>query len=757
MQYNYNKSIKKISKKQPYCDIIYKIILEDSMKNIRLCFILLAVSLFTACMPYMTSSLNSRQHLRVDKYWLGYGAKGPLLSNRLQSVCAIDEQGKKDEQGNPLYSIYLATLKGLQVSYDEGNNWEPLTWGKNDGTDAGSPITGVADIFNDVAHSRILISSSCGFFYKFYNNKEVFKVESTSAYPLKQVDLTDPNFREPALQRRTQEDVDGYQIAVAGDHIYLASSTGLYFSTDFDTTTPAAANAANWGNIIGKTIITMRDKHQDYPITKIPGTFKKFNPDTRKMDIFHNDRFYTGYEAWAISEVNYDPIYDPVLNPIYNKNPDFYAWEDNSNYKDKNGVSYSFKKGEPISWEIFCYTKGDGAVPYHFEKDDFNKLSSADQAEQRASRYHYETVVEKSDRGNPNNETSGVVRGYAYYRDFRLKATRINGVSIYNGIVHLATQGSGVAYATIPANLDSGDPSTYSSSFIWETYTKNYFHYPSIQNPVAQRSEENFWSLSDIRGLCISADEKGIFYGAMDGGIHLAPTYKSIRTVRDVYGLASDNNGNTECILTEKGNFQYFNQFYYPELAKAFPDYTSVQRADLYFREDRDAQDGIPNDNLIQGLRLNWQEYTTRGWSVYVAQGDTPPYQSPDYKFPNNTIRKIRFGSIENMQLIYIATNNGMGVAEIRKKYAKNNGLKIPATVTGDEQYSIEFADWGKYHKDPTQLVEQNFVNDFSITKDKNGNDHYIYCATDGQGLVRFYWKQFDQKPHNLDPNVLGK
>lgn len=701
------------------------------------------------CQPYISTNLTTRHHVRVDRYWLGYTKKGPLHSNKLLAVTAVRETSALDKDGKPAYNVYVATTKGIQVYSEETEGWNDVNWGQNSEANPGTPITGVFTIYDDKPRSRIFISSSSGLYYKRYGEAAVYKINSPT---LKAVNLLDPTFKDPESSTRiTTNDVDGYDIEVA-EHagqtiIFLGTATGLYFCTKLNTDTETDANNSTWGNIVGGTIVTMQDKQQDYPLSQIPGALKKYDDISKQMQVFYQGKFYIGDEAWAINEVNYDPIYDPVFNPIYNKEPDFYTWEGTDAYiVDGNPVTLP-SPGYPISFKTFIDTKGT-----YTEDKTWDNLSDTDKIEQYKARYAYESQVEINDRANPNNTTTGVVRAYAYYRDFFLKSNRITGVSVYDGKIHLAAQNCGVSYADIPDNIDSGDPATY-KYMIWETYTNNYFHYPSIQQPVTDRAEENFWSLSDVRGLCINVNSYGIFYGAMDGGIHQAPTYKQIRTVRDVFGLAVDNKGNPQCILTPKGEFQYFNQFYFPELAAANPTFTKEAIADLYFRADRDANDGIANDNLQEGLRLNWQEYTTRGWSIYVAQGSTVPYQSPVYKFPNNTIKKIRFGNLDKVELIYIATANGLGVAVMRKSYSTHDYQKYPATVTGTEQYSVDFADWGRYHKDMTRLVEENYMQDVSVTKDEEGNDRHIYCATDGQGLVRFYWKAYDQKPHNLKIN----
>lgn len=713
----------------------------------RAIFGLTLLALVVACQPYISTDLDMRHHVRVDKYWLGYGKNSDLLSNKLLAVTAVAESGDSDSDGNPCYNVYVATIKGMQVYHEKDNSWALVLYGKNDGSDPGKPIVGVSCIYDDKPGSRILIASSMGLFWKKYNEPEVFKVDSPH---LKAINLLHQNFKDPEeLTRLSNDDIDGYDIDVyregADEIVFVGSATGLYFCTEFNTNSESAANSSIWGNIVGSPIVTMKDKELDYPLTEIPGAYKEFNTTTKKMELCYKGDFYTGFDAWKINEVNYDPIYDPIYNPIYNKNPDFYVWEG----------SYSpYEIGTPITFEEFKaeIRKADPLFDDTVDIANFNFEPYQD--EQYKARYAYESKIELNDRANPNNKSTGVVRAYAYYRDFFLKANRITGVSVYDGKIHLSGQNCGVSIATIPTNIDSSVPSTF-KYIIWETYTNNYFHYPSIQEPVAERAEENFWSLSDTRGLCILANEYGIFYGAMDGGIHQAPTYQQIRTVRDVFGLAVDNRGNPQCILTKDGIFQYFNQYYYPEIYKNSTAKTKEEIADLYFRADRNPNDGISNDNLQEGLRLNWQEYTTRGWSIYVAQGSTIPYQSPVYKFPNNTIKKIRFGSLGKVGLIYIATANGMGVAEMRKNYSTHDFQKYPATVTGTEQYSVDFDSWGRYHKDMTRLVEENYMQDISVTKNALGDDYRIYCATDGQGLVRFIWKEYKQRPHNFDPNKL--
>jgi len=669
------------------------------MKKTILFIIVTITLLFASCMPYINTSLSVRQHIKTDKFWLGY--LEPLLSNKLLDVTTVEELGTDDSDGNPTYTIYLATEKGMQTSADEGETWTNLKYGE-------SEILGVADIYDDAAHSRIFISSESGLYYKYYGEADIRKVENSA---LKKVDLTNKDFRDPTKQTKTSEDIDGYSIAVYGDIVFIATSTGLYFSTDFPTVTTGDHNGATWGNIIGKTILTMDKKGLDYPQTTL---------DADEMD--------------------YDPIYDPIENPTYNPNPDFYAW-------DK--VTFAGKvAGDPITIAEYVAQGKDTTTP------------SADMDEQQAMRLIYETEREIHDYGNPNYEEDGVIRKFAYYRDMRLKATRIKDIAIYDDVIYLATHGGGVSFANIkyyidgagnPVDIDSSNPATYDHAFVWETYMRNYFQYPTIiKNISSPRGAENSWSLGSEYGLCIAVDSKGVFYGAQNAGIGLASTYKSEVDVLDIDGFRADMGGHKEYKLTSDGTYKLYNNSFFPQVAIDAGATTKEEIANCYFRADRDPNDSISNEYLLRGLRLNWKEFTDRGYSRYTAPGDIPPYQAPVRKFPNNTIRKIRFGSLGLKQLIYIATNCGMGVAEVKKSFSFNDNTKLPAKIVGDAQYEVGFYDWGEYHKDLTQAGEQIFVTDLAITKDKDGNDKYIYAATAGQGLVRFKWVSYEQNPYNL-------
>ena len=669
------------------------------MKKTIIYLIILITFIIGSCMPYINTDLDVRQHIKTDRYWLGYTGE-ELISNKLLDITTVEEVGTTDTDGHPTYTIYLATQKGMQTSTDEGDTWSSLKY--ND-----SEILGVADIYDDKGHSMIFISSESGLYYKNYTDATISKVESSGTFALKKVDLTNSDFRVTG-DHRTSEDIDGYSVLVYKNIVFIATTTGLYFSTDFY----GAPNSAHWGNIIGKNIVTMRQKDIDYPQTTL--------------------------EA---AEMDYDPIYDPVLDLTFNPSPDFYAG---------NGVTINItvagkNEGDPITEAEFTTAGGDMSNALHMD-------------DQRAMRLIYETVNEIEDYGNPNNEEDGVMRKYAYYRDMRLKATRIKDISIYDDVIYLATEGGGVSSADMSifiASLDSDDIATYDDEFIWETYMHNYFHYPTIKSDISsRRGSENSWSIGSEMGICIEVDDKGVFYGSEGAGIGLASTYKSIIEVLDVDGIRYDKDGNREYKLKSNA-FELYNYSYFPSVAGDTTGMNKDEIANFYFRADKDAYDGIGNENLVQGLRFNWKEFTDRGYSVYTAPGDIAPYQSPVRKFPDNTIRKIRFGNLGLKQLIYIATNNGMGVAEVKKSFSFSDNTKIPASIVGDTQYTVGFVDWGEYHKDPTQLAEQIFVTDLAITKDKDGNDKYIYAATAGQGLVRFRWEEYEQDPFNLDLETL--
>lgn len=766
------------------------------------------IASLASCMPFISTSPAVRQHIWVDSYWLGY-VDGTVNSNKQLDVAVIYEGTEKKGSA---YTLYLATEKGIRYSVDNHDDKQVAddpdrfaphrrdlreTWYDLLDQD-GNMILGVVDIYNDTKHGIIFFSTgridsdvpgmTGGLYYKKYTpdimtlnspdeairnsvlaKMKITKIESSGNYPLKAIDLTDTSFNKisPAHNSRTSDDIDGYAIDIQPvllsdgtekEVFFIATATGIYFSTDiFDSSgLRSDPNSATWGNIIGRTVTRLGSKGTDYPLATIDGAYREFNEVTGKMDIKIDDTFITGDAEWGVDDTNYDPIYNPIHDPVYNRNPDFYAWLDGTYANSQNEVEEKVK-GQPITWDQYATEKG------YTLAQNYNNLNNSDKAEQQQLRLYYENTLEIKDYGNPNNHESGIIRTYAYYRDKHLKATQIKGISVYDNTIYLATVGSGIAYCDLDLllnPLNSNDPATFDDDLTWETYTHNNFHYPALLGAVNARSEENFWSVENIWGNCILANTNGIFYGADGGGIHQASTYKSIRTVRNVNGLAMDNSGHTQCILKKDSKFEYFSQSYYPALKnyllKSVPTATADEIADLYYRPDKDPDDGITNENLLQGLRLNWKEYTTSGWSIYTAPGDIAPIQLPVLNFPSNQIRKIRFGNLESKNMIYIATTEGMGVAEVRKSYSTNESVKVPAEVTGDEQYSIDFVDWGTYNKDLSTLFEILFVRDIDVTKDENDSDYYIYCATYGQGLVRFHWKPYNQKPFNIDLEAIG-
>ncbi len=778
-------------------------ILEDSM-NItkRLLLAILLIVIFASCMPYYATAPNERNYLWVNKYWLGY-TDGTVNSNKQQDVAVIYEGTEKTGSS---YTLYLANEDELRFSVDNSNSIdlngkEPRTtlqfksqdvrdvW--HSATDTNdNKIPGIYDIYDDKEHEVIFLSTNQGIYYKKYTPNALVDINSTDEAiqsaaldsmkfskienpSLKAINTQSTAFHSSPASNKplSSEDIDGYAIDIKTittasgaeiDTFFIATSTGLYFSTDLfpGKTFRNDPNGANWAHIVGATIIPMGNKDQDYPLATIPGAYREFNESTGKMEIYYKDKFYIGDEAWGIDQTNFDPIYDPVYDPTYNRFPDFYASSDGE-YIDSQGNIQKVVMGQPITWEQYAIKNNIT----NYDTKSYHILSAAQKEEQHKLRLYYETILEKDDYGNPNNRDTGVIRTYAYYRDKFLKATQIKGVSVYDNIVYLATVGGGITYCDLDLltkDIDSTDYHTFNDDLIWETYTRNHFHYPALLSQVNARAEENFWSLESIWGQCIVANENGIFYGANYGGIHQASTYKSIRTVRDVNGLAYDYNGNTQCIITKDSNFEFFNQYYYPKLKEHLINQdplnppTEDQIADLYYRPDRDYYDGIGNENLVQGLRLNWKEYTTQGWSIYVAPGDVAPVRLPVLNFPSNQVLKIRFGKLGNKDLIYIATREGMGIAEIRKTYSLSDYVKVPAAVTGEEQYNVDFVNWGAYNKDLTTLGEINFIRDIDSTKDANGDDYYTYTATYGQGLVRYHWKSYDQIPFNLDLESLG-
>lgn len=712
-------------------------ILEDKMIKIKQLLIIAAVFGLASCQPYVNTSLEVRQHLRPDTTWLGYN--GPLHSNKITAVTTVQETGTLIAEGvdidSPDYTLYVATEKGMQISKDQGTTWADLKWGTQE-------ILGVSDICDDPIHDMIFIAAESGLYYKAYNVDTINKVESSGSSPLKKVDISDENFRIPLNQPRLTVDPDlyGVEVAITADGLhealFLASTTGLYFSTDIFSGAPY--NDATWGNVIGKNIITMDQKNFKYPQSTIPGSLSKW---------------VTGEEvSWKDNEVNYDPIYDPVYNPTYNKNPDYYNWP--------AGLVAGKETGQPITYAEYATAKGFASIIVATDSFD-SILTDDDRAEQRAARLFYETELEKNDYGNPNNVADGVLRIYPYYRDMQLKATRIQDVSYYNNVIHLAGFGSGVSYTTIDlTTLDSANSTTYDDEFIWETYMRNYFKYSvTAQDITGPRNSEVGWSVSSAYGYCITADDKGIFYGAENGGIGFAATYRSPFEVLDINGCRQDYDGNSQYILGQDSKFALYDDEHFPAVVQAQPnpeELTKEEIQNFYYRADKDLNDGVGSENLVQGLRLSWQEYTTSGWSVSYAPGETEKYQSPVLEFPNNNILKIRLGKLGVKKIIYIATKQGIGIAEIRKTYAFDDHVKITSSVEGTEQYSIDFVDWGEYHKDPTQVGEVNYVRDIAITRDIKGNDNYVYAATFGQGLVRFYWKDYPQEPLNIDLGVLG-
>ncbi|MBN2653327.1 MAG: hypothetical protein JXR63_13185 [Spirochaetales bacterium] len=321
--------------------------------------------------------------------------------------------------------------------------------------------------------------------------------------------------------------------------------------------------------------------------------------------------------------------------------------------------------------------------------------------------------VDANDPADPRNP-KGLIRIHPYYRGERL-SPYVTSVYVHNDIIYVGSDDGGVSFVKKTSALDSTTWNQGVDMLDWETYIAPYFRYYADSRTVRDdRSAETYWTIGTRNINAVYANDEAIFVATPNRGIavtvfpdnaeQLENTYGEVQET-DIYGSKVDIKGNSEYEMDENGRFVY-NTLY-----------------------------GIGIDNKPKKVqRFSWAEYNTSGLSVYTPEGKIPPIPPTGQKLPSNNVKSIRFGRISRRQgktpynLIYACTPSGLAVAH----YKRDTG--------GSVVISSSSLPWSHYHKDPTTIGESTRANDVYITKDADGDDEYVYLATDGQGLIRLKW-----------------